>query len=540
MRFNSIPTPLSTSLRRGHRLAATGLAALLLAGTAAAQTSAPAGPTIDIRSYVVEGDNPLSAGETQALLAPFAGDGKSLADIEGAATALERAMRERGYAFHRMLVPAQKPVDGQVRLQVVGIALGKVEVQGNEHFSTENIRRSLGTLVEGQVPEVQTIGRDVTAGNANPAKQTTVTFKESAEPGRIDAVVRVKDVPPMTFFTVLTTNQGIGGRGPASNTHRITGGFQHANLFDRDHVLTASYTTDPTHWGDVDLVNLYYQVPIYGTGMNLSAFYVHSDIDAGRVQQGAGVFDVSGSGRFMGLRLTKALARTSVLQQTVGIALEDRAFENSSTFNGAQINPDVGSRVLTLQYTFRHEPAWGVVAGNLDYAWNIGGGSDNTAARHAANGDAERGWNAWRFGLEAMAPVGDWAMSARLRGQYSGDRLIPGEQFGLGGANSVRGFPDRAVSGDYGLQWTLEATGPGMGAWSLRPVFFLEGGTVHQRGSAVRGAGASESLASIGAGLRLSYERLQMALDLAKPLDGDSTAPTPRRARLHFAMSYRF
>jgi hemolysin activation/secretion protein len=532
-----LPTPAQRKSRLRHSLSAAALAVLLVqAGVAQAQapSAAPSGPTIDIRSYVVDGENPLSASETEAVLAPFAGSGKTLADIEGAASAMERAMRERGWAFNRMLVPAQKPVDGQVRLQVVGIALGKVEVQGNEHFTTENIRNSLGTLVEGQVPEVQLLGRDVTASNANPAKQTTVTFKESAEPGKIDAVVRVKDSPPMIFFTGLSTNQGLSGKGDASNTHRITAGFQHANLFDRDHVLTASYTTDPTHVGDVDLVNLYYQVPIYGTGMNLSAAYVHSNVDSGRVQQGLGVFDVSGSGRFMSLRLTKALSRTGAWQHVVGVGLEDRLFENSSTFNGNRINPDVGSRVLTLQYSFRNEPSWGIVAGNLDYALNIGGGSSNSAARHAANG-GDRNWSAWRFGLETLVPVADWTVSARLRGQYSRDLLIPGEYFGLGGANSVRGFPDRAVAGEYGIQWTLEGTGPGMGEWAVRPVAFVEGGTAHDR------SGGNETIASIGAGLRFAYNnRLQMSLDIAKPIDGDSTAPTPRRARLHFAMGYRF
>ncbi len=44
----------------------------------------------------------------------------------------------------------------------------------------DNIRRSLGSLKEGDIPEVRTLGRDVTASNANPAKQVTVTFRESA------------------------------------------------------------------------------------------------------------------------------------------------------------------------------------------------------------------------------------------------------------------------------------------------------------------------------------------------------------------------
>ena len=107
------------------RLKALGLTLLLAqGGWSYAQAPAPTEviePTLDISRYVIEGDNPLSADETSALLAPFIGEKRTLRHIEGAANALERAMRERGYAFHRMFVPVQKPSAGEIRLQVIGI-----------------------------------------------------------------------------------------------------------------------------------------------------------------------------------------------------------------------------------------------------------------------------------------------------------------------------------------------------------------------------------------------------------------------------------
>jgi hemolysin activation/secretion protein len=503
---------------------------------ALAQTTAPAeltGPKLDVQRYLIDGGVPLSDQETQALLAPFVGPGKTMGDIEGAARALERNLRDRGYAFHRVFVPEQKPVDGVVKLGIVQIRVGKVNVTGNTFFFSENIRRSLGSLKEGEIPEVRTLGRDVTASNANPAKQVTVTFKESSEANQVDAEIKVKDSDPVNYFASLSLNEKVTGSGPSARTRRVSGGFQHSNLFDRDHVMTVSYTTDPGYPNNVSLIGAYYQVPIYGTGMNLSAAFVSSDVSSGQVRQGANVFDVSGSGQFFGVRMSKALSRVDAMQQTVAVGLDDRYFKNSTTFNGAQIQPNVGSRVLSLQYTLRNEPSWGVLAGSVDYAFNVGGGAANSVASHAANGGA-RNWDAIRYSLEAATLVGNWQMSGRLKGQLSNDSLIAGEQFGLGGSTSVRGFSDRVVAGERGYQWNVEAMGPGIGELKIRPIVFVDGGRVWSRG------GADESLMSLGVGMRMSYDKLQLGVDLAKAMDGPRAAPSGNPIRLHVAASYRF
>jgi hemolysin activation/secretion protein len=501
--------------------------------TAHAQT-APAGPSIDISRYTIEGDMPLAADEVQTVLAPFTGPGRTLQNIEEASNALEKAVRDRGYAFHRIFVPVQKPANGEIRLQVIAFKLGKVELTGNEHFSADNIRRSLQGLKEGEPPQVSLIGRDVLASNSNPAKQVSVTFKESTNPASVDAAVKVKDVAPLSAYATLTGNQFVKGNGPETNVYRLTGVVQHANLFDRDHVMTLSYTTDPGHMNNVAVYGAYYQIPLYGTGTTLSAFLTKSDINSGTVQQGAGIFEISGSGRFAGIRATQALARMASFQHNVAISLEDRLFRNSTTFNGVQIQPDVGSRVADLQYAFRSDVSWGDLTGALDYVTNVGGGIHNNEAAHLANG-GNRQWNAWRYNLTTSAVKGAWTLGARLKGQYAAKSLVSGEQFGLGGATSVRGFSDRVVSGDNGLQWNLEAVGPDLFGTPFKPAGFIEGGQVHARATNI-----TESIMSVGAGLRMATRNVQLAVDLAQVMDRASTSPTGKPVRLHLSLSYKF
>lgn len=490
-------------------------------------------PTIDVARFSVTGNNPLDSERTQALLAPLAGSQRTLAQIEAAASALEKALHAEGFAFHRVLVPAQKPKAGEITLQIVHFPLADVGIEGNEHFSADNIRRSLPTLREGEVIDLNLLGRDISAANMNPAKQAAITFKESKQPRAIDAVVKVKDVNPLSVFAGLTTNRPFSPW-HGDSIYRLTMGMQHANLFDRDHVATLSYTTDPSHLSAVTLLGAYYQIPFHGTGLNLSAYYTYSDVSSGRVQQGGGFFDVSGRGKFFGTRLTQSLRRMGSLQQNLSIAIDDRFFENSTTFNGAPVQPDVGSRPLSLRYAAHNEEAWGTLAGHVEYAVNLRSGGGNNRDRYLANG-GNHDWEAWRYSADLTINATPWQYSARLRGQWTHNMLIPGEQFGLGGSNSVRGFADREVSGDHGYGWSLEAKGPTIFIPHLRPVFFVDGGSAHSRSIA-----STERLMSIGAGLRWSTRDIDLAADIAHALDRNSLAVNPARSRLHFSLVYRF
>lgn len=506
---------------------------LCIPASVLAQASTPE-PTLDVQRYTVTGNVPLADAQVRDTLAPFTGPKRTLRDLEAAAQALEQRLRDAGYAFQRVYVPAQRPTGGEVRLEVVQFTLGEVEVTGQRYFDEANIRASLPTLREGQPPEVERLGADVSASNNNPAKQISVTFRESKAPGAVDAVVRVKDTPPSNFIVAGTLNEGVRGDGPDNDILRVTAAWQHANLFNRDQVATLSYTTDPRDVGSVKLFGAYYQVPLYGTGMTASAFYAKSDIDSGRILQGANYFDISGSGRFAGLRLAKALRRIGGLQPTLGVSLEDRVFENSTTFNGTQIQPDVGSRALGLQASLRGEPSWGFWNTSVEWAGNVGGGSANTEINHAFNG-GERDWKLWRYTAEAATPVRNWQLVARVKGQLTDSFLIPGEQFGLGGSNSVRGFADRVVAGERGWQWNIEATGPALGATTVRPVVFADGGAVRALAT-----GRKENIAAAGAGVRWGGTGWQLAVDVARVLSDASAAPDPHAVRVHLGMLARF
>lgn len=522
-----------TTTFKMRTLALAVLSQLVLLGSAAMAQQAGADaallmePTLDIRNYRIEGVNPLSDDETGRLLSPFTGDKRRLSQIEQAALALEKALRKRGYIFHRVFVPVQKPSEGEVKLQIIRFTIAKVDVAGNEHFSTDNIRRSLPTLLEGSVPDVHEVGQDLTAANTNPAKQVSVTFRESATADAVDANLRVKDSDPLTYFMGYTGNMAAEPRNPDDSISRINFGIQHANLFDRDHVASLTYTTDPTKPDKVSLFGLYYQFPLYGRGLNLSAYHTSSDVNSGLGS--LGLPDVSGKGQFTGLRVTYSVPRSGPLMQTVGLALDDRHFDQGLPGTA------VGSFPLSTKYTFRRDENWGGVGGHVEYAGNTGGGIDNAAGNYSAQ-LADVDWQAWRMGLDGSYRAATWSFTGRVRAQFSNNRLIAGEKLSLGGAGSVRGFSDAVVRGDNGFFMSLDATGPEMWLPQMRPLLFADGGQVQSND----GVTANEELSSLGAGLRWTYRNLDMSADLAYITQGPRASKLADTTRLHLSAFYRF
>lgn len=498
---------------------------------------------LEIRRFVIEGENPLSAAETDALLAPHLGQHKSLSSIEAAATALESAIRAHGLSFHRVIVPAQRPAAGELKLQVLKFALNEISVSGNQHFTRENILRTLPALVAGESPDISTLGRQLTLANEHPSKRVTVSIKESQKRDHLDAELKVRDVPASQTFVGLTGHSRDFDNTINRNTGytRLTVGHQQSNLFDRDHALTLAYTTSPDHLDKVSQYGVFYWLPLYGYHTSLSAYYTKSDIDTGTVGVGGQNFAVSGRGEFWGLRATYALPKVREFTHNVSLAYDLKYFESNVGFAGTPLPATaVGSQPVSLRYTVRSEQSWGGIGGNVEYVNNLAGSRANDAVSYAtARAGATRHWDAWRWGIDANHTLGaGWGVSGRLRGQYTSDALIAGEQFGLGGTGSVRGLRDREATGDRGYTLNLEITAPQIYAGATPYAFYDQGQRKHV--TPVANTARQDGASSVGAGVRWNWKGLDVNLSYAHVLNGIANGTPRGHDKMEFSVFYRF
>lgn len=523
-----------------HRAAITGALALLPL-LAAAEDEAVA-PRFAISGFDVSGNSLLPPSLIERTLANLTGPDRGFADIQQAVELLEASYRQRGYALVRVVVPEQELHGGQVKLNVFEPRIGKISVEGAEHFDEPNIRRSVPGLRAGSAPNMDEISQSLRIANENPAKKTLLQLGSAATGGIVDARLKVNDERPWRFAATLN-NTGLESTGK----HRLGFAFEHANLFDRDHLLALQYTTSLEKPQEVAIYGLGYRIPLYAQGDAIDLFAGYSDVSSGTLAAGGLDLSVSGKGKLYGLRYNQSLARHGAYEQRLIYGLDYRAYENDIRFGTTPLGSDVTVRPASLGYSGKWTLANGELAGFVTAVRNLpGGGDGNGDAFARARLGAPANYSLLRFGANARwAFAGDWQGALAANGQWTADRLVPGEQFGLGGAASVRGFRERAFADDRGALLSAEVHTPEIcGPWlraygNCRLLAFYDAGTL-RRNDPLPGEHGVTTLASAGIGLRYSLGRqASWRLDAARVLN-DGGNGDDGKIRYHFVVALTY
>ncbi len=522
-------------------------AASFAAGLSPVFGADPVSLRFDITEYRVEGSTLLSNRQIQAAVAPFRGKQRDFADIQRALEALETAYRKAGFGAVQVFLPEQELQGGVVVLRVVESRIGKVEVTGNKHFDTANIRRSLPSLKEGQTPNSRALADNLRAANESPVKQARVVLRPSSTPNEVDAKVEVEDASPWRVFSTLD-NTGTNQTGRT----RLGVGLQHANLFNRDHVATAQYITSPEKQDQVSIYSLGYRLPLYGLGDSVDIFAGYSDVDAGTTETPAGPLQFSGQGTVYGARYNLLFARHGEYEHKLVFGADYRIYENVcsvGSFGAAGCGAaaaDMRVHPVSLSYAGQ----WTSPAEQMSFyttaAHNIPGGTDGKEEDLAlARPGAKADYTIFRFGFNlGKASKSDWQVRLRMDAQYTEDALIQGEQFGIAGWNSVRGFLEREIASDRGFSGSLEFYTPNIaprsiGVDNLRLLVFYDAGVVELNDPAP-GDVTRQSISSAGLGLRMGIKKnVAVRADGAGVID-EGGAQRTEEIRVHFGILVSF
>jgi hemolysin activation/secretion protein len=497
---------------------------------------APVQLRFDIARFVVQGNTLLQADEIERLVQPFVGRQRDFGDVQRAVEALEGAYRSRGYAAVQVYLPEQDLEKGEIVIRVVEARIRNVEVRNNRYFDTANVRASLPSIEPGRTPNANEIARNLRIVNENPAKQTTVVLRAGEREGDVDALVDVADEDPRKWFVTLD-NTGTG----ATGYHRVGAGWQHANFGGGDATVVLQYVTSVEKPSRVSIYSAGAHLPLYRHGASLDFFAGHSDVDAGTTETTAGPLTFSGQGDVFGARYNRHLERLAGYDHKAVLGIDYRRYRNVcalGAFGAAGCGPAGASFTLT-PVSATYSGSWLRPSGSTSFyvtaTVNIGGGSIGQARTNA-----RAGYRVYRAGLTfAQALPEDWQMRARLDLQHSEEELVAPEQFGIGGANSVRGFLEREVADDRGYSGSLELYTPelagslGFKDWSLRALGFYDFGRV-SRVNPLPGETAKNGIASAGAGIRVALpKRFSLRADVAQIRNPGGT-----RERGHWKLAF--
>jgi hemolysin activation/secretion protein len=495
----------------------------------------------EISRFEVSGNTLLPAAEVQAAVAPYAGRNRDFGDVERALEALEAVYHAHGFNVVTVQLPEQELNGGVVRLNVIQTKVRQVEVTGNRWFSEANVRASLPTLVPGATPNLDDVSRNLRLVNENPAKKVKLSLAGADADGEdaVDAKVEVADERPWR----VVLNADNTGTASTGKTHAGVL-LQHADLWGRDHVGTLQYTTTAERPDRVAVWAAGYHVPLYALGDSVDLFASYSDVDSGAVN--AGLFDlaVSGKGTVYGGRYNHVLAKRGNLESRIVYGVDVKAYRNSVVFGQQNFGNDVTVRPLSIGYAASEAEPGGQFDVSIALLQNVPGGSRGAADDFAAvRSGARAGYRMVRFAAAIASVVGaDWQTRVLLNGQWTHDALVPGEQFGAGGATTVRGFGERDLATDTGIVSNVELYTPDLcnrAGWQCRVLGFYDTAW-GERNRALPGELRRAAISSTGLGVRIAAgNAASVQLDYGHGMHVGQVAATSRN-KLHVRVALAY
>lgn len=511
-----------------------------------AWTGALAQASVKVSGFHVTGNTLLRQEAVDAVLLPMLGT-RSIEDLQRAAAAVQSLYAAEGYGAVVAYVPPQSGNDGIVTIAVLEGKIGAIHVSGASRYSESRVRETLPDLAIGQTPRLSRIDAQLRMANENPGRQLQLLLQPGQKPGEAEARIAVEEMP-LQRITLGLDNTGNARTGD----YRASVGWQHANLTDRDDVLSAQLQMSPTEPSLVRVLSGGYRVPLYRQRLAIDVFAAYSDVEGGSTPTIAGDLNFNGRGRVVGTRAGWYLPRWGEFDQRLALGIDHRAYLNRCSIAGlpsgvcGPAGESVTVHPLSLDYSAQSggQRALGLSL-SLSSNLRLGGTNTGSASFEAVRPGANPNYWALRFGLTGgMAVAEDWTVRGRLTGQLTRDGLVPGEQFGIGGASSVRGYEERELVGDSGAFASFELGSPsllnGPATGKLSMLAFADAAVVsNQLDTPCLEDRNRCTLASLGVGARYGLGNLQARLDLAYTLK--SAARTQRGdAKAHFAVNYGF
>lgn len=503
-----------------------------------------------IKNFVLEGNTILTERETAALLTPYTGINRDFGHIQMAVESLENAYRSLGYTMVAVTLPEQELTQGTVLLKVIEPRIKTIKIEGNLYRTDENIRASLPNLKTGTSPKLAIISENIRTVNENPAKKVTLEFKAQTKPEELEALLQVKDEKA---WKVALTGDNTGNR--QSGYYRTGLMLQHANLWNLDHVAVLQYSTSPDHADKVSIISGSYRIPLYSIADTIDLFGGYSDVDNGNSQISGTDLSMSGKGIVSGLRYNWTLPRMGGYEHKLSLGMDYRLYDNTVTVRGVagDISPDVVAHPFNITYGANWNSERLSVDGSLGVVHNEpwGGQGQQEDFRKVRSGAAADYW-IFRYSFNSTLRAGaDWLFRVSGNGQYTPDRLISGEQFGLGGANSIRGYAEREESYDAGFSGSVELYSPDLATMfkvpyvQLRLLGFFDGGYGYNLRPQLESSEQKDhSLASVGTGARLGIgDFFSFSIDWGYALNRSLSTTEPTRcgdSRIHFKASLSY
>ena len=485
--------------------------ALLLFGTLSVCAQSPPAETRQVEHFKVEGNSLLSAEEMGLVLRHYEGRPLTLEQMKEAAADLTSLYQRKGYYLVRALIPPQAFDTPQVKMLVVEGKIDQVEVKGAEHYDPEYLRKRFLASIEDRQFRSEDFTRTMALLNELPDLDVKAVLAPGDTPGTANVVLEVKDQLP--FHAGLDyNNYGTA----ATGEHRMGLDLDAGNLaFQGDQLSLRGVVGFPSK--NNTFFQLQYQTPIGMNGTTAALSYANG---AFSVSEGLGaILDVRGRADVFTLTVAHPLDRDLDFSSNLSLGISHKDITND--FFGGRV-PFTHDRYTMGRLTYSAD--WRGPGGRTIFqtalAQGLGGtsSSDPLVSRQGANA----GFTRLNIDLARVHRL-DEGLYGVLRGslQLASSPLFVGEQYALGGPDTVRGYAQAELLGDQAyllgaeLRWSPFLDNQDL----FQCVAFLDHGGVSLKRPLAGDLSQGSTLTGTGVGIRWGLARnTNLRLDVGFPL----------------------
>ncbi len=490
--------------------------------------------TIIVDRFEIIGNTVFSLTELTKATASFTKRPISFAELLQARAAITELYINRGYITSGALIPPQKLADGVVKIQVLEGSLEDIKVSGTTRLNPDYIKSRL------RIATNQPLNRDrliegLQLLQLNPLiKNISAELSAGVRPGTNLLEVQVTEANSFNAQILLDNK-----RSPSVGTFRRQAQITEGNLFGQGDSIVATYiNTDGSNAYDLS-----YTLPINPNNGTVQFSYNNSDSRI--IEFPFDSLDIVSGSRSYEISLRQPLIQTPTQEFALGLIASHR--QSDTALLGTPFPLSVGAdqqgrtRVSVLRFfqEFTQRSSQQVLA--LRSQISVGLGLlDATINPNDLPDSRFVTWRGQGQYINLLAP--DTLLLLRSDIQLADRALLPLEQFGLGGQDTIRGYRQDLLLSDNGITATAELRLPILrspelqGLLQLAPFFDIGAGW----NSSGRSNPSSNTIVGTGVGLRYTQgDRLTVRLDYGIPLvSGSTSRATWQENGVYFSLSY--
>jgi hemolysin activation/secretion protein len=403
---------------------------------------------------------PLAQGaDFVAAVQPYLGQPVTMKALAELTRTIVSYFRDHDRPVVNVFVPEQSITSGYVQVVVLISKVEKVEATGAKWFSNDGLKSEV-RLRPGDEISGGELNSDLNWINRNPFLQSNILMAPGDAPGTTDLMLRTQDRFPLRVYAGFENsgNQYTGDE-------RILTGFNYGNLFGLGQQLSYQFTSGENvnkftaHSGT-------YVIPLpWRHQLTFFGSYANSDATLGPGLESGGVnWQVSG-------RYEIPLPGNEKFTESITAGFDFKRSNDDLIFNVATVSnvfTDVDQFVLGYSASYTDD------YGNTSFS-----GTGYYSPGGMTNNDDDTDYEGTRAGARANYAYGQlslnrvtrlpWDFTWTVRGlvQEATANLLPSEQLGLGGYDTVRGYDEREVNGDNGFLLSTEVATPPVSLFHL-------------------------------------------------------------------------